>query len=317
MDGMTEWMKRDALVRRQHTLKTSIGCAGVGLHTGRNVRITLHPAEPNTGIVFHRTDLGLKIPARFDRVSDTRLCTQISLPGHPQARVGTIEHLMAAFAGLGIDNAMVDIDSPELPVLDGSSAPFVFLIDCAGRIAQEAPRDIIEILHPVRVDAGAAYAELRPVAAGLDMALTMAMSIDFTAPAIGCQSLTLSLSEQCFRRELAQARTFALRPEIEALREAGLARGGSLANAVVVDGARVLNKTGLRAPDEFVRHKMLDVVGDLALAGAAINGRFTGHRSGHALNNRLLRALFADRSAWRYAITEPGWATYRVSAQAA
>jgi UDP-3-O-[3-hydroxymyristoyl] N-acetylglucosamine deacetylase len=310
---MTEWMKPDALVRRQHTLKTAIGCVGTGLHTGRTVRITLHPAEPNTGIVFRRTDLGLRLPARFDLVSDTRLCTQISLPDHPEARVGTIEHLMAAFAGLGIDNAVVDVDGPELPVLDGSSAPFVFLIDCAGRIAQEAPRDIIEILHPVRVDAGAGYAELRPGAAGLDMA----MSIDFSAPAIGCQALTLSLTEQGFRRELAQSRTFALLPEIEALREAGLARGGSLSNAVVVDGARVLNKTGLRAPDEFVRHKMLDVVGDLALAGAAINGRFTGHRSGHALNNRLLRALFADRSAWRYAPAEPGWATYRVSAQAA
>jgi UDP-3-O-[3-hydroxymyristoyl] N-acetylglucosamine deacetylase len=313
MDGVTEWMKPDASVRRQQTLKTSIGCAGVGLHTASNVRITLRPAAPNAGIVFHRTDLDRRIPARFDFVSDTRLCTQISLPDHPEARVGTIEHLMAAFAGLGIDNAIVDVDGPELPVLDGSSAPFVFLIDCAGRIAQEAPRDTIEILHPIRIDAGPAFAELRPGATGLDVN----MSIDFAAPAIGRQSLALSLTEQGFRRELAQARTFALRPEIEALREAGLARGGSLANAVVVDGARVLNKTGLRAPDEFVRHKMLDVVGDLALAGVAINGRFTGHRSGHALNNRLLRALFADRSAWRFAATEPGWAGYRVSAQAA
>jgi len=306
---MTDRIKPDTLPRRQHTLKSAIFCVGVGLHSGREVSLTLRPAEAGTGIVFRRTDLGLDIPARYDLVSDTRLCTQISLPDRPDARVGTVEHVMAALAGLGIDNAVLALDGPEVPVLDGSSAPFVFLIDCAGRVAQDAPRDVIEILHPVRVGSDEAFAELRPGAAGLDLA----MSIDFAAPAIGRQALSLSLTETGFRQRLAEARTFALLAEIDQLREAGLARGGSLANAVVVDGARVVNPEGLRGEDEFVRHKMLDAVGDLALAGVSISGRFIGHRSGHALNNRLLRAVFADRSAWRLATTEPAWASYRAA----
>ncbi len=269
----------------------------------------LHPSQPGTGIVFRRTDLGIDIPARYDLVADTRLCTQISPADRPDVRVGTVEHVMAALAGVGIDNAVVALDGPEVPVLDGSAAPFVFLIDCAGRVAQDAPRDVIEILHPVRVGSDEAFAELRPGGAGLDLA----MSIDFAAPAIGRQALSLSLTEAGFRQRLAEARTFALLAEIDSLREAGLARGGSLANAVVVDGARVVNPEGLRGEDEFVRHKMLDAVGDLALAGMAINGRFIGHRSGHALNNRLLRAVFADRSAWRLAAAEPAWASYRAA----
>jgi UDP-3-O-[3-hydroxymyristoyl] N-acetylglucosamine deacetylase len=306
---MTERMKPDALGRRQHTLKSAIGCVGVGLHSGREVRLMLHPSQPGTGIVFRRTDLGIDIPARYDLVADTRLCTQISPADRPDVRVGTVEHVMAALAGVGIDNAVVALDGPEVPVLDGSAAPFVFLIDCAGRVAQDAPRDVIEILHPVRVGSDEAFAELRPGGAGLDLA----MSIDFAAPAIGRQALSLSLTEAGFRQRLAEARTFALLAEIDSLREAGLARGGSLANAVVVDGARVVNPEGLRGEDEFVRHKMLDAVGDLALAGMAINGRFIGHRSGHALNNRLLRAVFADRSAWRLAAAEPAWASYRAA----
>jgi UDP-3-O-[3-hydroxymyristoyl] N-acetylglucosamine deacetylase len=313
MDGMVDRVKLDTLVSRQHTLKSAIGCVGIGLHSGEQVRLMLHPAEPGTGILFRRTDVGVDIPARFDLVSDTRLCTQIGLPDRPEARVGTVEHVMAALAGLGIDNAVVALDGPEVPVLDGSAAPFVFLIDCAGRVAQDAPREMIEILHPVRVGTDEAFAELRPGAAGLDMALC----IDFAAPAIGRQALTLSLTEAGFRQRLADARTFALLSEIDSLRAAGLARGGSLDNAVVVDDARVVNPEGLRGADEFVRHKMLDAVGDLALAGAAIQGRFIGHRSGHALNNRLLRALFADRSAWRQAPMEPAWASYRMPAQAA
>ena len=313
MDGMIERLRNDPLGKRQHTLKSSIGCTGIGLHSGRRVLLQLMPAEPGTGIVFRRTDLEIDIPARYDMVSDTRLCTQISLPGHPEARVGTVEHVMAALSALGIDNAIVAVDGPEVPVLDGSSAPFVFLIECAGRIEQDAPRDFIEILHPVRVEAGEASVELRPGGTGLDLAL----SIDFTAPAIGRQALSFSLTEEGFRQQLASSRTFAMLAEIEALREAGLARGGSLGNAIVVDGAKIMNPEGLRSADEFVRHKMLDAVGDLALAGAPIHGRFIGNRSGHALNNRLLRALFKDASAWRWATAEPGWATYRVSAQAA
>ena len=223
---------------------------------------------------------------------------------------------MAALAGMGVDNAVVALDGPEMPVLDGSAAPFVFLIDCAGRKRQAAPRQVIEVLRPVRVEMGEAFAELRPGAAMLDMAL----SIDFTAPAIGRQALSLSLTEQGFRSVLASARTFTMMQEIEALQAAGLARGGSLANAVVVDGARVVNPEGLRSPDEFVRHKMLDAVGDLAMAGAALHGRFVAHRTGHVLNNRLLRALFADLSAWRRVSLEAAtWSSvpFGVTARAA
>jgi len=187
------------------------------------------------------------------------------------------------------------VDGPEPPILDGSSAQFVFLLDCAGTVAQDAPRSVIEVRQAVRVSDGDAFAELRPGAAGLDMAL----SIDFAAPAIGRQALSLRLTAAAFRYELARARTFTLLEEIDSLRAAGLAQGGSLQNAVVVDQARVLNPAGLRVPDEFVRHKLLDAVGDLALAGAPLRGRFIAHRSGHTLNNRLLQALFADQAAWR------------------
>jgi len=211
------------------------------------------------------------------------------------ARIGTIEHVMAALAGSGIDNAVVEVDGPEPPILDGSAAPFVFLLDCAGIAAQDVPRAMIEIDRPVHVQDGAATAALYPGSASLEMEL----SIDFPAAAIGRQSLSLHLTAESFRRELSHARTFTLAQEVETMRAAGMAQGGSLDNAVVVDQARVLNPSGLRAPDEFVRHKLLDAVGDLALAGAPLIGRFVAHRSGHTLNNRLLRALFADRTAWR------------------
>jgi UDP-3-O-[3-hydroxymyristoyl] N-acetylglucosamine deacetylase len=209
---------------------------------------------------------------------------------------------MAALAGAGIDNARIEIDGPELPILDGSAAPFLFLIDCAGVVAQPARRGRIEVLRPIRVSDGDSFIELLPEP-GLDT-LEMSMSIDFDAPAIGRQALSLALTENSFRGKLAQARTFALARDVARLHEAGLARGGSLDNAVVVDGAKVLNPAGLRMADEFVRHKLLDAVGDLALAGAPIAGRFVAHRSGHALNNQLLRALFADATAWRRVGTE-------------
>jgi UDP-3-O-[3-hydroxymyristoyl] N-acetylglucosamine deacetylase len=247
------------------------------------------------GIVFRRTDVGIDIPARFDRVVDTRLATVLA---DSDARIGTIEHVMAALAGCGIDNAVVEIDGPEPPILDGSASPFVFLLDCAGVVAQEAPRTTIEIRRPIWVSDGEAFAELRPPVAGM-VGLDMALSIDFPAVAIGRQALSLRLTPDTFRHELARARTFTLAQEIDQLRAAGLARGGSLESAVVVDQARVLNVTGLRMPDEFVRHKLLDAVGDLALAGAPLHGRFIAHRSGHTLNHRLLQALFADRSAWQ------------------
>ncbi len=302
MDGLTDIVRDEPPAALQHTLKAPIACVGTGLHTGRRVRLGLGPAPVNTGIVFRRTDLGLDLPARYDLVTDTRLCTALALAAHPEARVGTIEHLLAALAACGIDNAIVTLDGPEIPVFDGSAAPFVFLIDCAGQVEQPAPRQVIQILRPVRVDAGPASAELRPSAgfAGLELSL----AIDFPAPAIGRQALTLRLTEASFRAELSEARTFTMRADIENLQEAGLALGGSLKNAIVVDGAEVLNPEGLRQPDEFVRHKLQDAVGDLALAGYPIQGRFIAHRTGHALNNRLLRTLMADPSAWRLATLE-------------
>jgi UDP-3-O-[3-hydroxymyristoyl] N-acetylglucosamine deacetylase len=297
MDGMAFPVAADGAVSEaatapQCTLKAAIGCVGVGLHTGQRVSLSFQPAPVDHGIVFRRVDLGIDVPARFDRVVDTRLCTVLEQDG---VRVGTIEHVMAALAGCGIDNAVVELDGPEPPIFDGSAAQLVFLLDCAGKLVQDAPRNVVEVLRSVRVTDGDGFAELRPGPIGLDMAL----SIDFAVAAIGRQALSLHLTPRSFRNELSRARTFALMEEIDQLRAAGFAQGGSLDNAVVVDQARVLNPAGLRAPDEFVRHKLLDAVGDLALAGAPLRGRFIAHRSGHTLNNRLLRALFADQAAWR------------------
>ena len=291
LDGFlaTDWPGR-------RTLKTAIGCVGVGLHSGRRVSLTLRPAAAGTGILFRRVDLGIDIPARFDRVVDTRLCTALVAAKAPQARIGTVEHVMAALAGTGITDAIVELDGPEVPILDGAAASFVFLIDCAGTTALPGAAPVLEVLKPVRVTDGEAFAELHPTR---ETGLTAALTIDFPADVIGRQKMELRVTRAGFRAQLAEARTFALAEDVARLRAAGLAQGGSLANAVVVDGPLVLNPGGLRWPDEFVRHKLLDVVGDLALAGAVLSARFVGHRSGHALNNQVLRALFADRSAWR------------------
>ena len=286
-------------VLSQRTVKTAIGCVGVGVHSGRRTSLMLKPAPINHGVIFRRTDLGQDIPARFDQVTDTRLCTVIS---NGDARVGTVEHLMAALAGAGIDNILIEIDGPEVPIMDGSAAPFLFLLDCAGIEEQDAPRVMIEILRPIRVTEGEAFAELRPYprASRIDPpVLEMELTIDFAAAAIGRQGCALRLTPNTFRDELSRARTFAMAEEVEQLQKAGLALGGSLDNAVVVDKDRVLNPGGLRMPREFARHKMLDAVGDLALAGASLHGRFIAHRTGHALNTKLLRALMADRTAWR------------------
>ncbi len=282
----------------RRTLKAAIGCVGRGLHGGMEVHLTLCPAPAHAGIVFHRTDLNVSIPARHDLVSDSRLCTVISLPGQPQARVGTIEHLMAALAACGIDDLTIEVDAPELPILDGSAAPFLFLIESAGMTEHGGAREIVEILRPVRVEQGEAFAELRPHHGPYQSGLDLSLAIDFAAAAIGRQALSLSLTPATFATELGPARTFTQAAEVEALRAAGLARGGSLANAIVVDGDKILNPEGLRFPDEFVRHKMLDVIGDLALGGT-ISGRFIGSRTGHALNNQVLRALFADAANYR------------------
>ncbi len=297
MDGFStlpipDYSQASREIAMQRTLKSPIGCAGTGLHSGLAVTVQLLPAPADHGIAFRRIDLGIDIPARFDTVSDTRLCTVVS---HAGAQVGTIEHLMAALAAAGIDNAIIEVDGPELPVLDGSSEPWLFLLDCAGAMTLDAPRRAIEVLRTVRVEDGDAFAELRPAPDGF----TLALSIDFEAAAIGRQAFTCTLDDAGFRRDLARARTFAQRHEIERLQRAGLALGGSLDNAIVVDGAQVLNPAGLRMDDEFVRHKMLDAVGDLALAGGPLQARFVGHKSGHALNNRVLRALFADSANWR------------------
>ena len=281
---------------RQHTLRNPISCVGVGLHTGRTIHLTLRPAPVDSGIVFHRTDLGIAIPARHDRVTETRLSTVLACRDNPQARVATVEHVMAALAGCLIDNAIIEVDGPEVPVLDGSSAPFVFLVDCAGRQEQQGSRSMIEVLKRIRVEEGEAFAELRPAS---QPCLSLSLSIAFPARAIGRQAYSMTLTDRTFRSEVADCRTFAMLGEIEALRASGLAQGGSLDNAVVVDDARVLNPAGLRRRDEFVRHKLLDAVGDLALAGHPIRGAFIGHRSGHGLNNRLLHALLSDPGAWR------------------
>ncbi len=280
-------------------LKASIGCEGVGLHSGVPVRLRLAPLAPGSGIAFRRSDLGLNIPAHYAHVVDTRLSTVLADPARAEARVATVEHVMAALAGAGIDDALIEVDGPEVPALDGSAAEFGFLIACAGVIETGLSQDYIEILRTVRVTEGEGFAELSPGPLNCEK-FSMSLTINFPARAIGQQALCLDLTEENFDRHLARARTFTMEAEIAALHAAGLALGGSLANAVVVNDDKVLNPEGLRFADEFVRHKMLDVVGDLALAGAPISGRFTGHRSGHRLNNLLLRALFADAANFRH-----------------
>ena len=279
----------------QTTLKDEISCTGHGLHSGAKVSMALLPAETDTGIVFRRTDLagrGAEIAARWDNVVDTRMCTTI---GNAEGVVvGTVEHLVATLAGQQVDNVVVEVNGPEVPVMDGSAEPFAFLVECAGIREQDAPRRVVEILKPVSVGNDEKSAVLMPGAGS-----TYSFEIEFASVAIGRQVRTFDLSNGAFRRELASARTFGFREEIEAMHASGLARGGSLANAVVVDGSRILNPEGLRFRDEFVRHKLLDSLGDMRLAGHPLLGHFHGYRSGHALNVELLRRLFADDSAWR------------------
>lgn len=282
----------------QHTLHHAISAVGIGLHTGRSIQLTMEPAPAGHGIVFQRTDLpdAAPLPARYDYVVETRLSTVLGQKDRPENRVATVEHLMAALCGCGIDNARILVDGPETPVFDGSAADFVFLLDCAGRKAQDLPRRVIQVLQPIRVEDKDAWVELLPHA---NATPHLSMSIDFPARAIGAQSYGLELTPTSFRNELARSRTFAMRQEIEALHQAGLALGGSLANAIVVDNDLVLNPTGLRSPDEFIRHKIMDAVGDLYMAGCVLNARFRGHRSGHTLNNLLLNTLFAQSTAWQ------------------
>ena len=280
----------------QQTLAYAVECVGIGLHSGMSVTMTLHPAPADHGIVFRRLDVAEKsrdIPARYDHVVDTRLCT--TLGNSAGVVVGTVEHLMAAFAGLGVDNARVELDGPEVPIMDGSSAPFVFLIECTGLVEQARPRRVVRVLKETSLADGQTQVSLVPGAC-----LSLDCEIDFNDAAVARQALTLHLVNGTFRRELARARTFGFLEDVEKLRALGLARGGSLDNAIVVDAGRVMNADGLRYEDEFVRHKTLDALGDLYLAGAMVIGAFRGVRSGHGANNRLLRALFADPAAWRF-----------------
>jgi UDP-3-O-[3-hydroxymyristoyl] N-acetylglucosamine deacetylase len=279
---------------RQRTLKNVIRATGVGLHTGDKVYLTLRPAAANTGIVFRRTDLDpiVDLQATPLNVGDTRLSTTLT---DGEARVATVEHLLSAFAGLGIDNAYVDLSAAEVPIMDGSAAPFVFLLQSAGIEEQNRPRRFIRIKRPVLVEEGDKYARFDPFDG-----FKVEFSIDFDHPVFASrlQQASVDFSTTSFVKEVSRARTFGFLRDIEALQHQNLALGGSLDNAVVVDDFRVLNEGGLRYEDEFVKHKILDAIGDLYLLGHPLIGAFRGHKSGHALNNRLLRALLADASAW-------------------
>jgi len=278
----------------QRTLRSPIGCVGVGLHTGAKVSMTLHPAAPDSGVRFVRHDQpgSPAVPARYDAVCDTTMCTTLGRPGG--AMVATVEHLMAALAACEIDNVVVEVGGPELPIMDGSAQPFVFLIECAGVVDQHRPRRWIEVLKPVSVGSRGKLALLEPFDG-----LEIDCEIRFEHPLIDNQSFRITFAPDSFKTEIARARTFGFAERIEELWSRGLALGGSLKNAVVVSQDRVLNQEGLRFADEFVRHKVLDTIGDLYLAGAPLIGRFVGCCAGHTLHNRLLRALFADPAAWR------------------
>ena len=279
---------------RQRTLKSLIGASGVGLHTGQKVRMTLRPAPPDTGIVFRRIDLTspVDIPARAELVGDTRMASCLVRDG---VRVSTVEHLMSALGGLGVDNAYVDLDAPELPIMDGSASPFVLLIQQAGIEEQTAPKRFLRVMRRVEVRDGDKWARLEPYDG-----FKLSFSIDFRHPVIerSTQSVSVDFAETSYLKEIARARTFGFMHEVEELRESGLALGGGLDNAVVLDEYRVLNAEGLRFADEFIRHKLLDAIGDLYLLGRPLLGAFSAHKSGHALNNRLLRALLTDQTAF-------------------
>lgn len=276
------------------TVRSSIPLSGIGLHTGRPVRLTIRPAGVDHGIWFRRTDVegNGTIPARHDAVRPSPLCTL--LENEAGVSVSTVEHVMAALAGCGVSDAVVDVDGPEVPILDGSAAGFVSAILRTGLRRFDAPVRAIEVVRRVAFENGGAYAELAPAAE-----LEIDFSIDFPDPAIGRQRKAMRLGNGAFMRELADSRTFCRQADVDAMRAVGRALGGSLDNAVVFDGARVMNPDGLRHADEAVRHKMLDALGDLALAGAPILGRLTTVRGGHASTNRVLHALFADPLAYR------------------
>jgi len=279
---------------KQRTLKNVIRATGVGLHTGEKVYLTLRPAPSDTGIIFRRIDLSepVEIRACPENVSDTRLSTTLEYNG---ARVSTVEHLMSAFAGLGIDNAYVDLTAAEVPIMDGSAGPFVFLVQSAGIAEQSAPKRFMRIKKKIRLEEGDKWACFEPFEG-----FKVSFAIEFNHPTFrnSTQNASVDFSTTSFVREVSRARTFGFMGDLEALRAAGLARGGGLDNAIVLDEYRILNDDGLRYEDEFVKHKVLDAIGDLYLLGHPLIGAFSAHKSGHSLNNRLLRELVMNQEAW-------------------
>jgi len=290
---------------RQRTLQESIKSTGVGLHSGNKVAIVLSPAPEDTGIVFRRIDLNpvRDIPARADWVDETDLSTSL---GSGDARVTTVEHLLSALCGLGVDNAFIDIDSAEVPIMDGSAGPFVYLLQAAGIRKQSAAKRFIRVTDEIAVNDDDKTATLRPYDG-----FRVTFAIDFDHPVFRAQSgrATLDISSEAFVREISRARTFGFVHEFEYMRSRGLARGGSVDNAIVIDDYRILNDGGLRYDDEFVKHKMLDAMGDLYLAGHQLLADYEGIKSGHALNNRLVRELFANPQSWE-------WVTFEEEADA-
>lgn len=299
----------------QRTLRSKVSCTGIGLHSGAKITLTLNPAPANTGIRFVRVDLSpeVEIPALADYVVDTTMATTIGKDG---ARIGTIEHLMAALSGLGIDNCRVDLDGPEVPIMDGSAAPFVYLIQSAGIELQREMKKFLVIRKPVSVEDGDKVAKFLPAPQ-----LSISFTIDFDHPLISNQSFRMDFSDRFFHREIARARTFGFYEEVEMLKRMGLARGGSLDNAIVVDDFSILNPDGLRFPDEFVRHKILDSMGDISLLGMPVIGHLVAYKSGHMLNHKLVTEVLSDASSYeiveaeerteleRLDIRIPAWAT--------
>ncbi len=279
---------------KQRTLNNTIHATGVGLHTGEKVYLTLRPAPVDTGIVFHRVDLDsvVAVPARPENVSDTRLSTTLEVDG---TKISTVEHLMSAFAGLGIDNAHIEVSAPEVPIMDGSAGPFVFLLQSAGIFEQEKPKQFMRIKQPLLVEEDDKWVKFEPF-----NGFKVSFAIDFDHPILqsSTQVAVVDFSTTSFVKEVSRARTFGFMDDLEALRNAGLAQGGSFDNAIVMDSFHILNDDGLRYKDEFVKHKVLDAIGDLYLLGYPLIGAFSAHKSGHALNNRLLRKLIAHESAW-------------------
>jgi len=287
----------------QTTIRDRVTISGFGVHSNAPANVVLHPADANSGVVFLRSGLpgGRErlIEAKWSNVSQTQLCTVLGDPA--KASVGTVEHLMAAVSGLGVDNVIIEVDGPEAPILDGSAAPFVEAIDEVGLVNLSAGRRCLKILKTVRVERGASYAELRPAARGL----SLDVEIDFSVHTIGRQRRSVALDPAVFRKQIARARTFGFVSDVERLWRMGFALGSSLENSVALDGDEIVNPEGLRYSDEFVRHKMLDSIGDLALAGAPIVGAFKSYMPGHAMNLRVLEALFADRTAYEMVEAAP------------